>query len=164
MDGIAARAVDGQVLLALTNLHPDREAPLDIEIDDETLDVVMRRVKLLEEEGIKFLCNANVGDNVEPMLLLRDVQQIQRRLVGNIKDFYRDVYRRRRAAAAATAAGHADKQRGEERRRPTCSKVCLPGLELDQNTPDAPSSCCDVAIVTRQSPPKETVSATWNRL
>ena len=26
----------------------------------------------LEQEGIKFLCNANVGDNVEPQLLLRD--------------------------------------------------------------------------------------------
>lgn len=33
----AARAVDGQLLLALTNLHPDREAPLDIDIDDDTL-------------------------------------------------------------------------------------------------------------------------------
>ncbi|MCB1642160.1 MAG: alpha-N-arabinofuranosidase [Xanthomonadales bacterium] len=36
VDGIAARAVDGQLLLALTNLHPAREAPLDVEIDDDS--------------------------------------------------------------------------------------------------------------------------------
>jgi glutamate synthase (NADPH) small chain len=35
-------------------------------------EVVERRIKLLEAEGIKFLCNANVGDNVEAQLLLRD--------------------------------------------------------------------------------------------
>jgi glutamate synthase (NADPH/NADH) small chain len=35
-------------------------------------EVVERRVQLLEAEGIKFLCNANVGENVEPQLLLRD--------------------------------------------------------------------------------------------
>jgi glutamate synthase (NADPH/NADH) small chain len=35
-------------------------------------EVVERRIKLLEAEGIKFLCNANVGENVEPLLLLRD--------------------------------------------------------------------------------------------
>jgi glutamate synthase (NADPH/NADH) small chain len=35
-------------------------------------EVVERRVRLLEAEGIKFLCNANVGENVEPQLLLRD--------------------------------------------------------------------------------------------
>ena len=29
-------------------------------------EVVLRRIKLMEEEGIKFICNANVGDNVEP--------------------------------------------------------------------------------------------------
>ncbi|MGI9247099.1 MAG: glutamate synthase subunit beta [Steroidobacteraceae bacterium] len=34
--------------------------------------VVERRIRVLEAEGIKFLCNANVGDNVEPQLLLRD--------------------------------------------------------------------------------------------
>lgn len=42
----------------------------------DKLDVVMRRVKLLEEEGIKFVCNANVGDNVEPMLLLQDFDAV----------------------------------------------------------------------------------------
>ena len=35
-------------------------------------DVVERRIQQLEQEGIKFLCNANVGDNVEAQLLLRD--------------------------------------------------------------------------------------------
>jgi glutamate synthase (NADPH/NADH) small chain len=35
-------------------------------------EVVERRIRLLEAEGIKFLCNANVGENVEPQLLLRD--------------------------------------------------------------------------------------------
>jgi len=35
-------------------------------------EVVERRIKLLEAEGIKFLCNATVGENVEPQLLLRD--------------------------------------------------------------------------------------------
>jgi glutamate synthase (NADPH/NADH) small chain len=35
-------------------------------------EVVQRRIQQLEQEGIKFLCNANVGDNVEPQLLLRD--------------------------------------------------------------------------------------------
>ncbi len=34
--------------------------------------VVMRRVKLLEQEGVKFICNANVGDNVEPQMLLKE--------------------------------------------------------------------------------------------
>ncbi|MBC8028222.1 MAG: glutamate synthase subunit beta [Steroidobacteraceae bacterium] len=34
--------------------------------------VVERRISLMEKEGIKFLCNANVGDNVEPQLLIRD--------------------------------------------------------------------------------------------
>ena len=35
-------------------------------------EVVERRIALLEQEGIKFLCNANVGENVEAQLLLRD--------------------------------------------------------------------------------------------
>jgi glutamate synthase (NADPH) small chain len=36
--------------------------------------VVERRIRLLEAEGIKFVCNASVGDNVEPQLLLRDFE------------------------------------------------------------------------------------------
>ena len=39
-------------------------------------DVVMRRVRLMEEEGVKFVCNASVGDNVEPMLLLKDFDAV----------------------------------------------------------------------------------------
>ena len=35
-------------------------------------EVVERRLQQLEQEGIKFLCNANVGENVEAHLLLRD--------------------------------------------------------------------------------------------
>jgi glutamate synthase (NADPH/NADH) small chain len=34
-------------------------------------EVVLRRIKLMEQEGIKFICNANVGDNVEPQLSSR---------------------------------------------------------------------------------------------
>ncbi len=39
-------------------------------------EVVVRRIKLMEQEGIKFLCNANVGDNVEAMLLLKDFDAV----------------------------------------------------------------------------------------
>jgi glutamate synthase (NADPH/NADH) small chain len=35
-------------------------------------EVVARRITLMEKEGIKFVCNANVGENVEPQLLVRD--------------------------------------------------------------------------------------------
>jgi glutamate synthase (NADPH/NADH) small chain len=35
-------------------------------------EVVNRRIQQLEQEGIKFLCNATVGENVEAQLLLRD--------------------------------------------------------------------------------------------
>jgi len=35
-------------------------------------EVVERRLALLEQEGIKFICDAHVGENVEPQLLLRD--------------------------------------------------------------------------------------------
>ena len=35
-------------------------------------EIVERRISLLEQEGIRFLCNASVGDNVEAQLLLRD--------------------------------------------------------------------------------------------
>ncbi|HEV8442219.1 MAG TPA: glutamate synthase subunit beta [Steroidobacteraceae bacterium] len=34
--------------------------------------VVARRISLMEKEGIKFVCNATVGENVEPQLLVRD--------------------------------------------------------------------------------------------
>ena len=35
-------------------------------------DVLDRRIKLMEEEGIVFKCNANVGENVEVSMLLRE--------------------------------------------------------------------------------------------
>jgi glutamate synthase (NADPH/NADH) small chain len=34
--------------------------------------VVQRRLEVMEQSGIKFICNASVGDNVEAHLLLRD--------------------------------------------------------------------------------------------
>src|SRR5262245_23257632 len=39
-------------------------------------EVVERRIKLMEQEGIKFICNANVGDNVEARLLRKDFDAI----------------------------------------------------------------------------------------
>ncbi|MSU24862.1 MAG: glutamate synthase subunit beta [Opitutus sp.] len=35
-------------------------------------EVVLRRIKLMEQEGIKFICNANVGENVEPQIFLHE--------------------------------------------------------------------------------------------
>ncbi|HKE95906.1 MAG TPA: glutamate synthase small subunit, partial [Povalibacter sp.] len=35
-------------------------------------EVVLRRIEHMEKEGIKFLCNAHVGENVEALLLLKD--------------------------------------------------------------------------------------------
>jgi glutamate synthase (NADPH/NADH) small chain len=35
-------------------------------------EVVLRRLEVMEQSGIKFICNASVGDNVEAQLLLRD--------------------------------------------------------------------------------------------
>ncbi len=34
--------------------------------------VVARRIELMQQEGVRFLCNAHVGDNVEAELLLKD--------------------------------------------------------------------------------------------
>jgi len=42
----------------------------NMKLDKRT--VVMRRLELMEQSGIKFICNANVGENVEAQLLLRD--------------------------------------------------------------------------------------------
>jgi glutamate synthase (NADPH/NADH) small chain len=39
-------------------------------------EVVERRLKLMEQEGIKFICNAHVGENVEPQLLRKDFDAI----------------------------------------------------------------------------------------
>jgi glutamate synthase (NADPH/NADH) small chain len=35
-------------------------------------EVLLRRIKLMEQEGIKFICNANVGDNVEAQIFLKE--------------------------------------------------------------------------------------------
>src|SRR5215204_468241 len=35
-------------------------------------EVVLRRIKLMEDEGIKFICNANVGENVEAQIFLNE--------------------------------------------------------------------------------------------
>jgi glutamate synthase (NADPH/NADH) small chain len=35
-------------------------------------EVVLRRTALMEQAGVRFICNASVGDNVEAQLLLRD--------------------------------------------------------------------------------------------
>jgi glutamate synthase (NADPH/NADH) small chain len=35
-------------------------------------EVLLRRIKVLEQEGIKFICNANVGENVEPQIFLKE--------------------------------------------------------------------------------------------
>jgi glutamate synthase (NADPH/NADH) small chain len=37
-------------------------------------EVVLRRIQLMEQEGVKFICNANVGDNVEPQIFLKEYQ------------------------------------------------------------------------------------------
>ncbi|HXQ80016.1 MAG TPA: glutamate synthase small subunit [Opitutaceae bacterium] len=35
-------------------------------------EVVLRRIRLMEEEGVRFICKANVGDNVEPQIFLKE--------------------------------------------------------------------------------------------
>ena len=52
-------------------------------------EVVARRITLLEKEGIKFLCNATVGENVEAELLVQGLRRD------------RDLHRRHRAARSA---------------------------------------------------------------
>jgi glutamate synthase (NADPH/NADH) small chain len=39
-------------------------------------EVVLRRIEQLEMEGVRFLCNASVGENVEAMLLLKDFDAV----------------------------------------------------------------------------------------
>jgi glutamate synthase (NADPH) small chain len=50
----------GLLMYGIPNMKLDKRA------------VVARRIALMEKEGIKFLCNATVGENVEPQLLVRD--------------------------------------------------------------------------------------------
>jgi glutamate synthase (NADPH/NADH) small chain len=35
-------------------------------------EVVLRRIKLMEQEGITFVCNANLGTNIKPQVFLKD--------------------------------------------------------------------------------------------
>jgi len=35
-------------------------------------EVVLRRIRQMEQEGIKFICNATVGENVEPQIFLKE--------------------------------------------------------------------------------------------
>jgi glutamate synthase (NADPH/NADH) small chain len=35
-------------------------------------EVVLRRIRLMEAAGIRFICNASVGDNVEPQIFLKE--------------------------------------------------------------------------------------------
>src|ERR1044072_9465392 len=35
-------------------------------------EIVLRRIRHMEQEGIKFICNANVGENVEPQIFLKE--------------------------------------------------------------------------------------------
>ena len=39
-------------------------------------EVVMRRIKLMEESGVKFLCGANVGTNVDAQMLRKDFDAV----------------------------------------------------------------------------------------
>ncbi|HTX24789.1 MAG TPA: glutamate synthase small subunit [Steroidobacteraceae bacterium] len=50
----------GLLMYGIPNMKLDKRA------------VVLRRIALLEQEGVRFVCNAHVGENVEPLLLLKD--------------------------------------------------------------------------------------------
>jgi len=50
----------GLLMYGIPNMKLDKE------------EVVLRRLKLMEAEGIKFICNANVGGNVDPQTFLSD--------------------------------------------------------------------------------------------
>ncbi|MEY4938580.1 MAG: Glutamate synthase small chain [Verrucomicrobiota bacterium] len=50
----------GLLMYGIPNMKLDKKA------------VVLRRIALLEQEGIKFICNANVGENVEPQIFLKE--------------------------------------------------------------------------------------------
>ena len=48
-----ADRVGGLLMYGIPNMKLDKR------------EVVMRRLELMEKEGIKFICNANVGENVD---------------------------------------------------------------------------------------------------
>ncbi|MGD9597762.1 MAG: glutamate synthase small subunit [Steroidobacteraceae bacterium] len=54
----------GLLMYGIPNMKLDKRA------------VVLRRIELMERSGVKFVCNANVGENVEAQLLLRDFDAV----------------------------------------------------------------------------------------
>jgi glutamate synthase (NADPH/NADH) small chain len=52
----------GLLMYGIPNMKLDKQA------------VVLRRIQWLEKEGVKFICNANIGENVEPEILLKEFQ------------------------------------------------------------------------------------------
>src|SRR5688572_13996199 len=50
----------GLLMYGIPNMKLDKE------------EVVLRRIKLMEQEGIKFICNANVGENVDSEIFLKE--------------------------------------------------------------------------------------------
>ena len=50
----------GLLMYGIPNMKLDKER------------VVLRRIRQMEDEGIRFICNANVGDNVEPQIFLKE--------------------------------------------------------------------------------------------
>jgi glutamate synthase (NADPH/NADH) small chain len=50
----------GLLMYGIPNMKLDKEK------------VVLRRIRLMEAEGIRFICNANVGENVEPQIFLKE--------------------------------------------------------------------------------------------
>ncbi|HKB58321.1 MAG TPA: glutamate synthase subunit beta [Lacunisphaera sp.] len=50
----------GLLMYGIPNMKLDKQA------------VVLRRIRLMESEGIRFICNANVGENVEPGIFLKE--------------------------------------------------------------------------------------------
>ncbi|MEO7597860.1 MAG: glutamate synthase small subunit [Opitutus sp.] len=50
----------GLLMYGIPNMKLDKKA------------VVLRRITLMEQEGVKFICNANVGDNVDSQTFLKD--------------------------------------------------------------------------------------------
>ena len=54
----------GLLMYGIPNMKLDKRA------------VVLRRIQVMEQEGVKFICNAHVGDNVEAQLLLRDYDAV----------------------------------------------------------------------------------------
>lgn len=54
----------GLLMYGIPNMKLDKE------------EVVMRRIRLLEQEGVKFICNAHVGDNYEAQMMRRDFDAV----------------------------------------------------------------------------------------